>query len=161
VTSEIGTLRRVVVHTPGQEVRRMTPALRHDLLFDDILYLDLARHEHEAFKRLISVIVPPDDILDSADMLRDVLQDEQTRRDLVVRYVHSKHHRAGGNNRTPLWFDLFSPNVLNEVHNGNSAFRIPHSTLEGGDVLVIRPDLLLVGVSERTSAEAVDLLARG
>ena len=64
VTSEIGTLRRVVVHAPGQEVRRMTPALRHDLLFDDILYLDLARHEHDAFRQLLSVIVPPEDVLE-------------------------------------------------------------------------------------------------
>src|SRR5436190_9305576 len=83
VTCEIGTLRRVVVHAPGQEVRRMTPALRHDLLFDDILYLDLARHEHEAFRRLISVIVPPEDVLDSADLLRDCLEDEDTRNALV------------------------------------------------------------------------------
>ena len=66
----------MVVHTPGQEVRRMTPALRHDLLFDDILYLDLAKHEHEAFRRLISVIVPPEDVLDSADLLRDCLEDD-------------------------------------------------------------------------------------
>ena len=61
----------------------MTPALRHDLLFDDILYLDLAKHEHEAFRRLISVIVPPDDVLDSADLLRDLLEHETTRRTLV------------------------------------------------------------------------------
>src|SRR4051794_40335321 len=83
VTSEIGLLRRVVVHSPGQEVRRMTPALRHDLLFDDILYLDLAKHEHEAFRRLISVIVPHYDVLDSEDMLRDVLADESARHALV------------------------------------------------------------------------------
>src|SRR5215216_2791848 len=83
VTSEIGQLRRVVIHTPGQEVRQMTPALRHDLLFDDILYLDLAKHEHEAFRRLLSVIVPTDDVLDSADLLRDILEDETTRRMLV------------------------------------------------------------------------------
>ena len=37
----------------------MTPALRHDLLFDDILYLELVKHEHEAFRQLLSVIVPP------------------------------------------------------------------------------------------------------
>jgi arginine deiminase len=35
------------------------------------------------------------------------------------------------------------------------------ATVEGGDVLVIRPDLVLVGVSERTSPEGVDALARG
>src|SRR5438105_2768568 len=83
VTSEIGQLRRVLVHSPGQEVRLMTPALRHDLLFDDILYLDLARHEHQAFRQLLSVIVPPEDVLDSADLLRDLLEDEATRREII------------------------------------------------------------------------------
>src|SRR5438552_7804901 len=83
VTSEIGTLRRVVVHSPGEEVRRMTPALRHDLLFDDILYLDLARHEHEAFRRLLSIIVPHTDVLNAADLLRDILEEEAPRRALI------------------------------------------------------------------------------
>src|SRR3954468_5890332 len=83
VTSEIGPLRRVAVHSPGEEVRLMTPALRHDLLFDDILYTDLAKHEHEAFRQLLSVIVPFTDVIDSADLLREVLEDEAARRVLV------------------------------------------------------------------------------
>src|SRR5437879_1154360 len=83
VTSEIGQLRSIVVHSPGQEVRLMTPALRHDLLFDDILYLDLARHEHEAFRQLLSVIVPPGDVLEAANLLRDVLEDEAARCSLI------------------------------------------------------------------------------
>src|SRR5690242_13707433 len=83
VTSEIGTLKKVVVHAPGEEVRLMTPALRFDLLFDDILYHDLARHEHDAFRRLLSVIVPPEDIVEAADLLRDVLTDEMAKRSLV------------------------------------------------------------------------------
>lgn len=250
VTSEIGTLRRVVVHTPGREVRLMTPALRHDLLFDDILYDDLARHEHEAFRRLISVIVPPEDVLDSADLLRDVLRNEQTRyaivesvcrleagrgidatrlqdalldaepaqlarwliegkpdpgrdaeltsflsempyqlaplpnlmfmRDpcavvnnglvvghmalparqreaLLMRYVYSRHPKVGGNGSpSPVYFDKPTPMALSRRDPLDLA-----ATIEGGDILVIRPDLLLIGVSERTSAEAIDALAKG
>src|SRR5207247_2187379 len=83
VTSEVGQLRRVMVLSPGEEVRLMTPALRHDFLFDDILYLDLAKHEHEAFRRLLSVVVPHADVLDAADLLRDILHDEAIRRSLV------------------------------------------------------------------------------
>ncbi len=250
VTSEIGQLRRVVVHTPGQEVRLMTPALRHDLLFDDILYYELARHEHEAFRRLISVIVPPEDVLDSADLLCDILQDEQTRyaivggvcllelgphvdpdrlcRDLLdaepaqlaawliegkpdpgrdteltsflsempyqlmpipnlmfmrdpcavvnnglvvghmakqarqreallMRYIYQLHPKAGGNgSRPPVWFDKLTPVALASNSPADQA-----TTIEGGDVLVIRPDLVLVGVSERTSPHAIDALAKG
>lgn len=259
ITSEIGVLRRVVVHTPGQEVRRMTPALRHDLLFDDILYLDLARHEHEAFRRLISVIVPPEDVLDSADLLRDILEDEparhaliesvcrlqatlrsypntdldalarelreaeptqlahwliagkpnpgrhteltdylsempyqlpplsnlmfmrdpaaiinngimvsnmafpaRQRESLLMRYVYSLHPKASGDNSNgvtaPFWFDKLSPDAL---ANPEQIGAPSTATIEGGDVLVIRPDLALVGVSERTTAEAVDALAKG
>src|SRR5438128_2573857 len=83
VTSEIGPLRRVVVHSPGEEVRLMTPALRHDLLFDDILYLDLAKHEHAAFRKLLLAIGPDTEVLDAADLLRDILKDEEIRRSLV------------------------------------------------------------------------------
>jgi arginine deiminase len=251
VTSEIGTLKRVVVHTPGQEIRRMTPALRHELLFDDILYLDLARHEHEAFKRILSLVVPPEDILDSAEMLRDVLKDEEERHALVksvsilqgatateqdelwnalrdenpltlahwliegklnptrrthltsflsgmpysltpipnlmfmrdpcavvnhglvvghmkyparqresllMRHVYSAHPKIVGADGTPppLWFDKLSLDSLSNVQPENA-----EATIEGGDILVIRPDLLLVGVSERTSPQAVDDLAKG
>jgi arginine deiminase len=250
VTSEIGTLRRVVVHAPGQEVRRMTPALRHDLLFDDILYLDLARHEHDAFRQLLSVIVPPEDVLDSAELLRDCLEDDDIRNELVesvcrlqnghdidedlwlelrdadptklahwmvsgkpnhethseltaylsempyqlppipnlmfmrdpaaiinngiavgnmafparrreallMRYVYLSHPKAGGEHgsRPPLWFDKLAPYALSSAAQADTL-----ATIEGGDILVIRPDLVVVGVSERTSAEAVDALARG
>ena len=40
VTSEIGRLRRALVHEPGPEVDRMVPAMMEQLLFDDILYGD-------------------------------------------------------------------------------------------------------------------------
>ncbi len=229
----------------------MTPALRHDLLFDDILYHELAKHEHEAFKRLISVIVPPEEVLESADLLRDILEDEQTRNALVqaicqmelgphvdaeqfcndmlsadpdqlarwliegkpdphretelisflselpyqlnplpnlmfmrdpcavvndglvvghmakparrresllLRYIYMLHPKGGGGNgsRPPVWFDKLTPMSLSNPNPVDEA-----ATIEGGDVLVIRPDLVLVGVSERTSPEGVDALAKG
>lgn len=42
---------------------------------------------------------------------------------------------------------------------GAGADRLPPVRLEGGDILVARPDLLVVGISERTSAAALDALA--
>jgi arginine deiminase len=36
VTSEIGRLRRVLMHEPGPEVDRMVPPMMEELLFDDI-----------------------------------------------------------------------------------------------------------------------------
>lgn len=47
VTSEFGRLREVVVHRPGQELVRMTPSTRDYFLFDDLLYNEHARQEHD------------------------------------------------------------------------------------------------------------------
>ena len=77
VTSEIGPLRKILLHRPGEEIRRMTPGMRQQLLFDDILYLDLARREHEAFRRLMSIIAPAEGILEVRDLLTEILADEQ------------------------------------------------------------------------------------
>src|SRR6476469_9539741 len=49
VHSEIGTLRRVMLHRPGGELKRLTPTNKDDLLFDDVLWVKRARQEHDAF----------------------------------------------------------------------------------------------------------------
>lgn len=49
VYSEIGRLRKVLLHRPGKEIENITPELMDRLLFDDIPYLEIARHEHDAF----------------------------------------------------------------------------------------------------------------
>ncbi|RLE11761.1 MAG: arginine deiminase, partial [Actinobacteria bacterium] len=42
VHSEVGRLRTVMVHRPGLEHRRLTPANMADLLFDDVIWVDKA-----------------------------------------------------------------------------------------------------------------------
>lgn len=49
ITSEIGTLKTVLLHRPGEELENLTPAYLKDLLFDDIPYLKQAQAEHDAF----------------------------------------------------------------------------------------------------------------
>lgn len=49
VYSEIGKLKKVLLHRPGEEVENLTPELMDRLLFDDIPYLKVAREEHDAF----------------------------------------------------------------------------------------------------------------
>ncbi len=49
VGSEVGALRRVVLHRPDLELRRLTPANRDELLFDDVLWARRAGEEHDAF----------------------------------------------------------------------------------------------------------------
>lgn len=52
VYSEIGKLKRVLLHRPGEEIENLTPDLMDRLLFDDIPYLKVAREEHDAFAQI-------------------------------------------------------------------------------------------------------------
>lgn len=49
VYSEIGRLKKVLLHRPGLEIENLMPEVMERLLFDDIPYLEVARQEHDAF----------------------------------------------------------------------------------------------------------------
>ncbi len=49
VGSEIGRLRKVLVHRPGLDLRRLTPENHAELLYDDIVWVRRAQEEHDAF----------------------------------------------------------------------------------------------------------------
>jgi len=49
VDSEVGALRTVIVHRPGPELDRLTPDNVDSLLFDDVLWAQRAREEHDGF----------------------------------------------------------------------------------------------------------------
>lgn len=53
VGSEIGKLRRVLLHRPGLELSRLTIDNKDELLFDDILWVEEAQKEHDAFADLL------------------------------------------------------------------------------------------------------------
>src|SRR5262245_12451133 len=47
--SEVGRLRKVMVHRPGLEHSRLTPSNAADLLFEDVLWVNHAKAEHDMF----------------------------------------------------------------------------------------------------------------
>ena len=49
VHSEVGKLRKVIVHRPGLEHSRLTPSNAEELLFDDVLWVRRAKAEHDMF----------------------------------------------------------------------------------------------------------------
>ena len=53
VHSEVGRLRRAIVHRPGLELSRLTPSNCDELLFDDVLWASKARAEHDEFVQLL------------------------------------------------------------------------------------------------------------
>jgi arginine deiminase len=81
VTSEVGQLRRVLVHRPGAELRRLTPANRSELLFDDAVWAERAIEEHAAFSNVLrsrSV-----EVLYLADLLVETISAPQPRDRLI------------------------------------------------------------------------------
>jgi arginine deiminase len=53
VHSEVGKLRKVIVHRPDLSLKRLTPSNHDDLLFDDVLWVERAQWEHDQFVKVM------------------------------------------------------------------------------------------------------------
>src|SRR3954447_10560133 len=85
VDSEVGQLRRVMLHRPDLELRRLTPSNVEELLFDEILWVKRARQEHDAFadtlrEQGVEVVLV-------GDLLAETLQDDDARAWLLDRTI--------------------------------------------------------------------------
>src|SRR5256885_13153674 len=86
VTSEIGPLRAVLVHTPGRELVAITPGNREDYLYDDIIDLDLAQREHG---QLVAVLERFADVYEVRDLLTELVARPDVREVLVTRALEA------------------------------------------------------------------------
>jgi arginine deiminase len=225
VTSEIGQLQTVLVHTPGHELEAVTPGNREDYLYDDIIDLEVAQREHRQF---VSVLRRFGKVLQVRELLGQILEvpeardflitktmdvvssDELSQRlttlpaaQIVEMLIEGTREESGPIARAlneegfafpPLpnlffprdigmvigrrvvvgsmrydvrWTEellikalfTFHPELANEgiLYDGSEERRSNY-TLEGGDVHYLRPDLLVVGFSERSSPAALDEL---
>ncbi|MBD3689903.1 arginine deiminase [Nanchangia anserum] len=85
VWSEAGRLRTVMVCRPGLAHRRLTPRNCHDLLYDDVLWVDKARDDHAEF---VDLMRERDiDVLDMTDLLEDVVAIPEARRWILDRKI--------------------------------------------------------------------------
>jgi len=213
VSSEIGHLNGVIVHTPGHEVSLVNPELKDELLFDDIIFEDDAREEHLDMLDLFKAAMPKDgQVFEIVDLFKDSIQQEEARSfyiqqlirefpeenlAIIEKQLHqlspqellefSTQGTLPGGNKFSL---LPSPNLLftrdlaavvdntillsraatktrlreslmmetlvefNPLFDSvrENAIRISgNQSIEGGDVLVESKDLVLIGMSERTS----------
>ena len=53
VHSEIGPLKKVLLHRPGEELLNLAPDDLERLLFDDIPFLEIAQQEHDRFAEVL------------------------------------------------------------------------------------------------------------
>ena len=240
VKSEIGKLRKVLIHRPGGELEHLTPEYLTTLLFDDIPYLKRAQIEHDSFadtlrgcgvevvylRDLVAQALDTDpsvrrqfvtEFLSNADTrivghekeLFKLLMDEPDTRTMVLRTMEGimddgfdfrKTNPLLNLTRTKAGFILdpipnlyFTRDPMASVGCGaslNHMFSvtrnretiymkyvfehhpdfqskvrkyydpsIPYS-IEGGDIHNLSADTLAIGLSERTTAQAIEVLAR-
>ena len=237
-TSEIGRLRRVLLHRPGGELENLMPEYLERLLFDDIPYLQEAQKEHDAFadclrQQGVEVVYLTDLVAESLtgpevrqDFLHQFLdesgvEDPRTRRMLeeylgamsdramvsaMMAGVRKDELRAAGGRLgdylsavedgypfavDPLPNLYFTRDPFATIGTGVSLHKMHTATrnretlfgkfifehhpkyknvprwydrgestsLEGGDILVLSPRVLAVGISQRTREDSVDTLA--
>ena len=53
VSSEIGQLKKVCLHRPGEELLNLPPFELERLLFDDVPFLEVAQEEHDTFAQIL------------------------------------------------------------------------------------------------------------
>ena len=238
-TSEIGRLRKVMLHRPGRELENLMPEYLERLLFDDIPYLKAAQEEHDAFARCLrdngaevvylrdlveETLAEPDvrrelteQFLDEAGLenhrIREILQDYFAEMDngaLVdtmmagVRKSDIRGFETGKladylsfrSDEYPFLIDpmpnlYFTRDPFATIGTGVSLHRMhtvtrnretlfgkfifqyhpvykdapkwydrgETSSLEGGDILILSPEVLAVGISQRTEEDSIDKFA--
>ena len=238
VNSEIGRLKVVLLHEPGEELHNLTPSKLDDLLFDDIPWLPLAKKEHQAFaKTFIDAGVKVVYLVDLATeviSLSPQIKDEFIHQFVAEASIHSntlkeitiEYLKAMTDNRqvvlkaiagikktdlpnhqiksladhvddyafvtNPMPNLYFTRDPFASIGNGislNKMFSVTRSretifgefifkyhpeykntpqyfsrydevNIEGGDIMVLNNHVLIVGISQRTCAEAIEKLAK-
>ncbi len=238
-TSEIGRLKKVMLHRPGRELENLMPEYLERLLFDDIPYLKVAQAEHDAFAQclrengaevvyltdLVEETIAEADIrqelteqfLDEAGLenhrIREILRDyfsSMERGRLVetmmagVRKSDVRGFETGKladylsfrSDDYPFLIDpmpnlYFTRDPFATIGTGVSLHRMhtvtrnretlfgkfifqyhpvykdapkwydrgEASSLEGGDILILSPEVIAVGISQRTEEDSIDKFA--
>jgi arginine deiminase len=235
--SEVGTLRAVILHRPGAELKRLTPRNNDALLFDGLPWVARAQEEHDAFASLLRSRGV--EVLLLAELLTEALESGAARMQGIAAAVDSRrlgphlaqelsvylrgiqpaelgHRLIAGMTFTELPFDAHGdPSLVRRMHHGGDfvidplpnlmftrdssfwigdrfaitslalparmretsltdliyahhprflgvrrAYESHTAPVEGGDVLLLAPGVVAVGVGERTTAAGVEALAR-
>ena len=120
VKSEIGPLKKVLLHRPGRELLKLTPNRLGELLFDDIPYLRSAQREHDAFAELLRANGA--EVVYLEDLMSEVLE---LYPELVTPFV--RRWLTEGNVRTGKWQDKLCA-YLRENFSGRE---LVEKTMEG------------------------------
>lgn len=90
VTSEIGKLKKVLLHRPGNELLNLTPDTLNRLLFDDIPYLPEAQKEHDAFASVL--MANGVEVVYLEDLVAEVIASSE---DIKLKFIRQFMNEAG------------------------------------------------------------------
>ena len=85
VTSEIGRLKKVMLHRPGIELEHLVPEELERLLFDDIPYLKTACSEHDLFAEILRENGA--EVVYLEDLMAEVLTGKPELKEIFVRQI--------------------------------------------------------------------------
>ena len=121
VWSEAGRLRRVMVCAPGLAHQRLTPDNCHELLFDDVIWLQQARRDH--FDFVAKMVDRGVEVLELQDLLADVVAKPDAREWLLDRKVTDDLVGPGLTHEIRAWLTELSPDRLAEFLIGGVAYQ--------------------------------------
>ncbi len=87
--SEVGTLQTVMLHRPGNELRRLTPRNNDRLLFDGIPWVARAQEEHDAFAQQLRDRGA--EVLYLTDLLAETLENDDARNHAITTALAGLH----------------------------------------------------------------------
>jgi arginine deiminase len=87
--SEVGTLQTVLLHRPGNELKRLTPRNNDRLLFDGIPWVARAQDEHDAFAQALRD--RGTEVLYLTDLLTETLADDDARNRAITTALAGLH----------------------------------------------------------------------
>ena len=139
--SEVGRLRTVLLHRPGNELKRLTPRNNDRLLFDGIPWVSRAQEEHDAFAAALRE--RDVEVLYLTELLEETLHDADARARAIASALDSLH--LGDTLRTYLGASLadLDPAALTDVLTAG----LRNDEVRGGAGLVtslLAPDDFLI-----------------
>lgn len=87
VSSEIGQLKKVLVHAPDESIGRITPKNAEELLFDDIVHLAQMQKEHEIFTNVLKQFCGDENVIEVGDLIYEAMEQSPEGRDNLINMV--------------------------------------------------------------------------
>ncbi|QQK08726.1 arginine deiminase [Miniphocaeibacter halophilus] len=85
IFSEIGKLKKVMLHRPGRELNNLIPELMDELLFDEIPYLKEAQKEHDYFSKVLRD--NHIEVVYLEDLVAEIIKDRNIKEELIEEYI--------------------------------------------------------------------------